>query len=110
MLEAGRANVFVAVGQVLITPVADGRILPGTARAAAIAIARDEGIEVQARRLGREEMLAADEVFLTGSVRGIEPARSLDGRELASGTAFGGRIGRELHRRWRTGRLSAAGS
>src|ERR1044071_5505711 len=106
VLEAGRANVFVAVGQVLVTPAADGRILPGTTRAAAIAIAEKDGIEVQEQRLGREELLAADEFFLTGSVRGIEPARSLDGRELPAGAALGDRIGRELRRRWRTGRLS----
>jgi para-aminobenzoate synthetase/4-amino-4-deoxychorismate lyase len=110
VLEAGRANVFAAYGQVLVTPMADGRILPGTARAAAIAIADDEGIELQERCLRREELLMADEIFLTGSVRGVEPARSLDGRQLPAGTALGGRIAAELRRRWRTGRLAAAGS
>jgi para-aminobenzoate synthetase/4-amino-4-deoxychorismate lyase len=110
VLEAGRANVFAVHGQALVTPVADGRILPGTARAAAIEIARDEGIDVQERRIDREELLAADEVFLTGSVRGVEPARALDGCALPAATALSGRIGPELRRRWRTGRLAAAGS
>jgi para-aminobenzoate synthetase/4-amino-4-deoxychorismate lyase len=110
ILEAGRANVFAVVDQVLVTPAADGRILPGTARATAIAIAREQGIEVRERRLGREELLGGEEVFLTGSVRGVEPARLLDGIELPAATALGRRIGSELRRRWRTGRLAAAGS
>ncbi len=110
VLEAGRANLFAAFGQVLVTPEADGRILPGTARAAAIEIANSASIEVRERRLFRDELFEADEVFLTGSVRGIEPARSLDGGELPSGAALAGRIAAELRRRWRTGRLSATRS
>jgi para-aminobenzoate synthetase/4-amino-4-deoxychorismate lyase len=110
LLEAGRANVFLADGEALRTPRVDGRILPGTTRAAAIAIARDEGIEVVEGRLSREDLFAADEVFLTGSVRGVEPARSLDGAPLPSGDAIGRRVGKTLRLRWRAGRLAATGS
>ncbi len=99
-LEASRGNLFVAVEGVLRTPAADGRILPGTARAAAIDVARDEGIEVWERRLTRDDLFAADEVFLTGSVRGVEPARSLDGVPLPAATELTGRVGIGLRRRW----------
>jgi para-aminobenzoate synthetase/4-amino-4-deoxychorismate lyase len=109
-LEAGRGNVFAVFAGVLKTPVADGRILPGTTRAATIAIARAEGIEVRQERLGRDELFAADEVFLTGSVRGVEPARSLDGVPLPGDDRVGRRIGEALLLKWRTGRLAAAGS
>jgi para-aminobenzoate synthetase/4-amino-4-deoxychorismate lyase len=104
VLEAGRANVFAAFGQVLVTPEVDGRILPGTTRAATIAIARQEDIEVHERRLDRRELFEADEVFLTGSVRGIEPARGLDGNELPpAANALGHRIGEGLKRYWQAG-------
>jgi len=100
VLEGGRANVFVAQRGVLVTPRADGRILPGLTRAAAIAAARDEGIAVEERALTRAELLDADEVFLTGSVRGVEPARSLDGIPLAAGGELRERIATGLRRRF----------
>lgn len=110
VLEAGRGNLFAVFGEELRTPRLDGRILPGTARAAAIGAAREAGIEVRERQLAREELFDADEVFLTGSVRGIEPAVSLDGAALPRGELLGQRLGQALRRRWRTGRLAAARS
>jgi para-aminobenzoate synthetase/4-amino-4-deoxychorismate lyase len=100
LLEAGRANVFAVFGETLATPMADGRILAGIARAGAIASAREEGIEVTERRLRRADLFAADGVFLTGSVRGVEPARSLDGEPLGTGTELSRRVGAGLRRRW----------
>jgi para-aminobenzoate synthetase/4-amino-4-deoxychorismate lyase len=110
LLEAGRGNVFLADGEVLRTPALDGRILPGTARTAAVAVAREEGIEVAEERLTRADLFAADEVFLTGSVRGVEPARLLDGAQLPAGEEIGRRVGEALRLKWRTGRLAATRS
>ena len=108
VLEAGRANVFAAYGQVLVTPRADGRILPGTARAAAIEIAHAAGIEIRERRLTRSELFAADQVVLTGSVRGVEPAISLDGEELPATGELGELLGNVLRRRWSQSKPPAA--
>jgi para-aminobenzoate synthetase/4-amino-4-deoxychorismate lyase len=110
VLEAGRGNLFAAFGGVLRTPALDGRILPGTARAAAIGVARDKGIEMLEERLTRRDLFAADEVFLTGSVRGVEPARALDGAPLPTGDELSRRVGEALRLKWRTGRLAATGS
>jgi para-aminobenzoate synthetase/4-amino-4-deoxychorismate lyase len=110
VLEAGRGNLFAAFRGVLKTPPADSRILPGTARAAAIEVARAVGIEVREERLGREDLPAADEVFLTGSVRGVEPAHSLDGAPLPAGDELSRRVGEAMRLKWRTGRLAATGS
>jgi para-aminobenzoate synthetase / 4-amino-4-deoxychorismate lyase len=100
VLEAGRANVFAVHGEVLLTPPADGRILPGIARAGAVAAAREAGIEVAEKPFGRDELLAADEVFLTGSVRGVEPARALDGVPLPAAGELSRLVGDGLRRRW----------
>ncbi len=108
ILEASRANVFAVVGDVLATPPADGRILPGIARAGTIEAAREAGVEVVERPLDRDELLAADEVFLTGSVRGVEPARSLDSAPLPAVTDLSRRIGARLRRRWLDAPVAAA--
>jgi para-aminobenzoate synthetase / 4-amino-4-deoxychorismate lyase len=97
VLEAGSANVFSVLDGVLVTPRLDGRILPGVTRAVAIEIAREEAIEIEERRVSRDELLEADEVFLTGSVRGIQPARSLDRMRIPRGEVarlLGGRLAR----------------
>jgi para-aminobenzoate synthetase / 4-amino-4-deoxychorismate lyase len=79
ILEVSRANVFAVEGEIFLTPRADERILPGVARARAIELARSLGIEVREEKLSLARLRAASEAFLSGSVRGIEPVRALDG-------------------------------
>lgn len=107
VLEAGWANLFAVRSGVLTTPPLDGRILPGVTRAVAIGIADQEGVCVEQRRIGREELHEADEIFLTSSVRGIQPVRSLDGRKIPSGEVAP-LLGRRLARRYRTSRTLPA--
>lgn len=96
VLEAARANVFAVREGVLSTPPLDGRILPGITRARVVEIAAALGIEAKEAELGRDDLLTADEVFLTGSVRGVERVRALDDVPLASGGEVGARIAAEL--------------
>jgi para-aminobenzoate synthetase/4-amino-4-deoxychorismate lyase len=100
LLEAGWANLFAIHRQALWTPPADGRILAGTARAAVLAIARDENLTTYEQPLRMEDLLAADEVFLTNSVRGIEPAIALDGELLAGCGELSRRLAAALQQRW----------
>jgi para-aminobenzoate synthetase/4-amino-4-deoxychorismate lyase len=75
VLEAAYANVWIVEGEALLTPPADGRILPGTTREALLAadaLAREAPIDLA--RLAR-----ADAVFLTSSISGRHPARLRDG-------------------------------
>lgn len=99
-LEAGRANVFIVRDGALATPPVDGRILPGTARAATLGIAADLGIEAEERTLPLPELREADEVFLTSSVKGLRPARYLDGAELQKRSDLTERLAAELRERW----------
>lgn len=100
VLEGSRANVFaVREGQVL-TPPLDGRILPGIARARAIETAAELGIEVDESRLDLGDLTGADEVFLTGSIRGVEPVRAIDATPLPPGRETTARIAAALRQRW----------
>lgn len=99
-LETSRANLFAVRGGTLTTPPLDGRILPGIARMRAIEVAREQGAGVREGVLTLDDLRRADEVFLTGSVRGVEPVRSLDGVELESCGEVTARLAAELRRRW----------
>lgn len=101
VLEASRASVFAVRAGVLVTPPLDGRILPGVARTAAIEVAREAGLEVREESLPAADLTAAEEVFLTGSVRGIEPAASLDGAALQSPRRLMRLVAEGLRDRWR---------
>ena len=111
VLEVSRGNVFCAGPDWLATPPADGRILPGIARRRALEAGHAAGIHVREERLSLADLLAADEVFLTNSVRGVEPVRSIDDRDVPdargtnrhSGTgtsSVGAEVANALRRRW----------
>jgi branched-subunit amino acid aminotransferase/4-amino-4-deoxychorismate lyase len=108
VLEASRANVFCTRDGAVLTPPTDGRILPGTARRALIEVAAAAGLEVREQRLGVADLRAADEVFLTGSVRGLQRADSLDGEPLPPAGEISRRLADGLRRRWRVGDGAAA--
>lgn len=100
VLEAGWANVFAVRGGTLFTPPLDGRLLPGTTRAALLELAEAEEIENLEQPLSIDDLLNADEVFLTGSIRGIEPALGLDAQPLAGCGGLSHRLAAALRRRW----------
>jgi para-aminobenzoate synthetase / 4-amino-4-deoxychorismate lyase len=100
VLEASRASVFAVTSGRLVTPPTNGRILPSIARQQVIEVANAAGIDTSEERLGLAD-LHEHELFLTGSVRGVEPARTLDGVELAPPSELSGRIAAGLRRRWR---------
>jgi para-aminobenzoate synthetase / 4-amino-4-deoxychorismate lyase len=100
VLEAGRANIFLVKDGALATPPVDGRILPGTARAATLALAADLGIPAAERPLHLADLQSADDLFLTSSLRGIRPVRSLDGEPLGPADPVVERLAAELRARW----------
>jgi branched-chain amino acid aminotransferase len=83
--EAAVANVFVWRGGALATPPASDGALEGVTRRTILELAGTLGIPAFERTLGRFDLWAADEVFLTGSGAGVVPVRSLDGRAIGSG-------------------------
>lgn len=83
--EAAVANLFVLRGSALFTPPASDGCLEGITRRAVMELARGLGLSVEERSLGRADVFAADEVFLTGSGAGVVAVRSLDGRTVGIG-------------------------
>jgi branched-subunit amino acid aminotransferase/4-amino-4-deoxychorismate lyase len=100
VFEASRANIFAVRDGGLLTPPLDGSILPGVARAGVLATAAELGIEHSEERLDLEALQGADEVFLTGSLRGVEPVRALDGTEFEVAGPVSTALAEALKRRW----------
>ncbi|HEV2754045.1 MAG TPA: aminodeoxychorismate synthase component I [Solirubrobacteraceae bacterium] len=83
VLEAGWANVWLLEGRRLVTPPADGRLLPGVVRAAVPAVAGRAGLEAGEEAVSLERLEHAEAVLLTSSVRLVTVA-ALAGRQPSS--------------------------
>ena len=83
--EASVANIFALRGGELLTPPGTDGALEGITRATLMELAGGLGVPARERTLGRFDLFAADEVFLTGSGAGIVPVRSLDAQTIGSG-------------------------
>lgn len=108
VLEATRANVFAVYGETLATPSADGRILPGIARGRVAEAADAAGLKPRERDLTVGDLIAADEVFLAGSVRGVEPVRAIDGIKLSLRNEASARLAIQLRRIWMPGQVGVS--
>jgi len=82
--EASVANVFAVHGGQLATPPTTDGALPGITRMSVLELARELGMPAAERSLGRSDLFAADEVFLTGTGARIVPVSFLDGRSLGT--------------------------
>jgi para-aminobenzoate synthetase/4-amino-4-deoxychorismate lyase len=100
VLEASRGNLFLVRDGVLVTPPADGRILPGVTRSRVLGIAEALEIPIRVEVVSFDRLRTADEMFITGAVRGIEPVRSCDGAACGSDSLTSSRLASELQRTW----------
>lgn len=79
--EAPTANLFVVRDGALSTPPL-GNILDGITRDTILALAREEGLAAEERHLSYDELVAADEAFITATSYLVAPIASIDGRAL----------------------------
>ncbi len=75
--EATTSNIFFVQRGVMITPPLSLGMLEGVTRHLAIEVARGEGILVREEPHGPEALAAADEVFVTSTIREVMPVTSL---------------------------------
>jgi branched-chain amino acid aminotransferase len=78
------ANLFAISGRELLTPSKSGALLPGIMRAFIIDIAPSLGFNVVEKSMHRRDLLAADTVFSSNSVRFMMKISAIDGNELQS--------------------------
>jgi branched-chain amino acid aminotransferase len=85
LAEGAVENIFLVKNGRLLTNDQNSSILLGVTRDSAMRIARDLGYEVEVRALKLDELLDADEAFLTGTAIEITPIREVDGRAIGAG-------------------------
>ena len=84
-LEGAASNLFVVRDGALTTPPNGPTILPGITRDLVIEVARGVGLSVTEETLSLDDLMRADEIWLTSSTREILPVIALDGRPVGSG-------------------------
>lgn len=94
--EGATSNVFMVSAGRLLTPNMRTGLLPGITRQSVCEQAQALGCAVEETTILPDQLRAADEVFLTSSVRGIMPVTRLDGASVGDGRA--GPLTRRLQR------------
>ena len=94
VVEGATSNIFILTNGFAVTPPVTG-ILPGITRGHVLGCCGELQLAVQERAIGRAELAAADEIFVTSAVRGIVAVTRLDGRSHGNGV---GVVTKELAR------------
>ena len=95
--EGSGENIFVIKDGKLFTPALDVA-LDGITRRTVIEIAKEIGVEVIEKRITRDELYIADEVFFTGTAAEVTPIREIDNRQIGIGER--GPITTEIQKRF----------
>ena len=83
--EGAGENLFIVKDGVIYEPEMASALI-GITRGTILALAKDLGIPVVARRLTRDDIYIADEAFFTGTAAEVTPIRELDNRRIGAGS------------------------
>jgi len=84
VMEGSSTSIFVVKDGKIATPPNSNRILPGTTREVALELA-DGSMSVTIRRIGIDELRAADEVWISAATRDVLPVTRIDGQPVGTG-------------------------
>lgn len=93
-VECSQSNVFIVKAGRIATPPLSAGLLPGITREFVMTLAGEQGIPCEERQLAPEDVLGADEVFITGTTREITPVAAIDETPIGGGKP--GRITTQL--------------
>lgn len=82
--ECSTSNIFAVKSGRISTPDRTA-ILEGITRDTVMTLAQEYGFAVEERRITRDELYCADEVFVTGTAAELAPVVELDGRVIGEG-------------------------
>jgi D-alanine transaminase len=85
LTEASASNVWIVKNGVVMAPPKDNLILEGIRYAFIEELCASLGLPFEMRRISQEEVLKADEVFLSSATKEVLPVASIDGKPVGSG-------------------------
>ncbi len=86
LTEASACNAFIVIDGSVITPPLDNQLLPGITRQILLDVLRRDGrIPVEERTVTMDEVLSADEVWITSSSKEVAPVTKIDGKAVGNG-------------------------
>jgi branched-chain amino acid aminotransferase group I len=85
LAEGSSTNIFLVSHGELITPCFESGVLPGITRDAVLEIARASNIKATERWVQLNELIEAQEAFLTNSILELIPLVSVEGRPIGPG-------------------------
>ena len=80
--ECSGENIFVAKGDVILTPPTSSGALPGITQHTVMTLASDHGIDIQVGDLARSDLYTADEIFVVGTAAEVSAVNSVDDRPV----------------------------
>ncbi|MCL5005975.1 MAG: aminotransferase class IV [Acidobacteria bacterium] len=80
--ECTAANIFCVRGEEVATPPLSSGCLSGVTRSVLLEIAGEVGLRLRETPLTLQDLLAADEVFITSTTREVQPVSQIEAREL----------------------------
>jgi branched-chain amino acid aminotransferase len=83
--ESASANVFLVADGTLVTPPLDAGILPGVTRQIVLELAAAAQIPLREEPVAVKDLLAADEAFITSTLKEVMPIATVDGRPVGAG-------------------------
>lgn len=107
VVEGATSNLFYVRQGALFTPPIQAGILPGITRAKVLDVARQLGIPVSYALPSVAELEAADEVFISSSIRELLGVVQIDDTVIAGGAV--GPLTRSLHERFRQNASASQG-
>ena len=86
LAECTQSNLFIVKDRAVLTPPIDAGLLPGITREFLFEIGATAGIPVREAALNDDDLLDADESFLTSTTRELVPIVQVDDRKIGTGT------------------------
>lgn len=83
--EGSASNIFIVKDGIIKTPIKNNELLPGITRDLIVEIANQHGLSCKETNITKDELLNADEVWLSSSTKEVSPVCLIENKPVANG-------------------------